>query len=135
MMMTERKKRGRPRKPRATEAELNEIVDELTNEIDLPSLQEWLRRRRGGRRANHDLNQSLVEGWADAKHRGMSKQAFLRKFVAGIIAGKHGRAATSDEVLEKVSGYTRRLDRQLRRAGSKSRPNIKKRVLSEKSIF
>jgi hypothetical protein len=102
-------------------------VRELTRE-DLERYEAT--RNRGGRPANRDLDQELAEGWIDAKGLGMKKQAFVKKW----FKGKYGRAAKQKDVWR----YVRRLDRQLRPKGaskSKSRANIKKRVLSEKSIF
>jgi hypothetical protein len=90
-----------------------EIVRELTEaDLQMLGVSQW--ERRGGRPADRDLNQELVEGWIEARGR-MSKQAFVRKW----FKGKHGR----DAELEDVARYERRLNRLLLRP--KSRPTLK----------
>ena len=105
--MTEgKKKRGRPPLPITTK--LTRSVDyNLTHAI---LLAEAIMQGRGwkGRRPKHALDQELVDGWADARRRGIkSKQAFVRKFVKC----KEGRTASPKDIRR----YVKRLDRELRR--------------------
>ena len=78
-----------------------------------------------GRRPKHALDQSLVDGWADARRRGKtSKQAFVRRFIEHelekFIKRKHGGSASPVE----VSCYVKRLDRELRRLASLEKSSV-----------
>ena len=106
--MTEgkKKKRGRPPLPITTKLE-RKVEHHVAHAI---LCVDAIMQGRGlkGRRPKHALDQLLVDGWADARRRGMkSKQAFVRKFVKC----KEGRTA-SPKVMRK---YVRRLDRELKR--------------------
>jgi hypothetical protein len=108
--MTEgKKKRGRPPLPITTKLERS-VEHNIARAI---LCAEAIMQGRGtkGRRPKHALDQELVEGWADARHRGMkSKQAFVRKFVKC----KEGRTASPKDIRK----YVKRLDRELRRLES-----------------
>jgi hypothetical protein len=110
-----RKKRGRPSglpfrfrwatsKDDKPTAEDEAVVCELTAE----DIALWeATRNRGGRPADHALNQALVEVANDARRCGISLRASVKRF----LKHKLDRGASPDE----VSRYERRLNRQLRR--------------------
>jgi hypothetical protein len=126
-----RKKRGRP--PLSIEHKMVRVLNQGLTKIsalldvmleDPHRIEAWLQNQKGGRPADRALNRSLVEGAVDARRRGIKLRDFVKEFIKCKLDG----AATPEE----VSRYERQINRLL---GSKSRPNIKKRVLSEKPIL
>jgi hypothetical protein len=94
-------------------------------------------RDRGGPRADHDRNRSLLEGWLEAEHEdGMNKRRYVRRWFK-----REFRFRLPDK---KVDSWVKRLKRQIRLAKSKSKSaaselvtelcptnRIRKRVMSD----
>jgi hypothetical protein len=99
-ILSVRRKRGRPRLPSWDEIlpSWDEILGLTPETAAWLDAQTWLHRlqtrNRGGRPADHDLNQKLLEGANDARRRGIS----LRDFCKIWFANKFGREPTPDEV-------------------------------------
>jgi hypothetical protein len=125
MTMTERKRRGRPPIPiNWEEVEVRELTAE--------DIAQWeATRNRGGRPANRDLNQWLLEVVNDAKRRGISRRTCLIE----SLERKHGHAPKMKDVFRCERQIGRLLGPaapKLRRpAMRRSRPIIKKWVMSE----
>jgi hypothetical protein len=110
-------------------------VRELTAE-DLPLIRELMRRRRGGRPTDYLLNVELLDVWLDALRRDIPLRDGVKEFVEKKFVEKHGRAPSPEELEEEVPRWERRINRVLPpKLKSKSRPNIKKQVLSDNSIL
>ena len=124
-MIGPRRKRGRPRK-----------VVRQVRELTAEEIAWYEKKRRGGRPTDFLLNIELWDVWFEARLRGIPLRDGVKEFVEKKFVEKHGRAPSPEELEEEVPRWERRINRVLPpKLKSKSRPNIKKQVLSDNSIL